>query len=646
MGNYQPSDGAPADASWQPIYLAYRDIAGRAPIDKVGYTSVHMTPACFGNGTYDNSAFQTCFSNLLATEYRRFIFDVYWDTSNHRFSLCPVQLPDIDSSSSTAQAAAYTSRSLAASSSATQTAASAFQSLAPSSDTAAATADGLSKRQAAASGAGSAKILVSSTSSSVTSIPSSSTATTDTSITKTTDPAGSTLYDFGPFQCSDDINLDSLIDIYSSYVSSMANQVQARLQILQFNLHAAALLGDPYGLAPTPSPGDMPDQDSLIGSQLDNNYRDILYKPGQLLQDRSNLNASWLKVTTKGRLPILKYYNSYNTSHGDIATDDGWPSELYILFTQFRQTLVTWGTTDPQMAGYGFSNDSDIVFPANYLDKPSPYQASAAGIVTSGCLYENNVTSVSQVNNTWGLAYLNQAGDVNNDVIRNLTSCGLAPTINSTLDGLSAADGYVPYQNLSRAAIFGWAPGQPINVTQGVGGDQLRCVVIDSSDAYQGHWRVDNCQSKHRAACRVGGQPYQWRLSSYNVRFGDAPDACQDDAEFDVPATGLENTYLYNHILGENDTQRRQPFVDGVWINLNDLDTANCWVTTGPDGTCRYSNKHQEKHDREVLIPTIGALLVLILTALTILVKCNSNYLKNRHRRSGPGGWQYEGVPS
>ena len=646
MGDYQPSDGAPADDTWQPVYLAYRDIAGRAPIDKVGYTSVHMTPACFGNGTYDNSAFKTCFSNLLATEYRRFIFDVYWDTANHRFSLCPVQLPDEDSSSSTAQAAAYTSKSLATSSSTSQPAAKVSKPLSSSSNAEATAAASLTKRQAAASSAGSAQISDSVISSTETIKPASPTVSTDASVPKTTDPAGHTLYDFGPFQCSDDVNLNSVIDVYSSYVSSTANEVQARLQILQFNLHAAALLDNPYGPAPAPSPGDMPDQDSLIGSQMENNYHDILYKPGQLLQDRANLNASWLKVTTEDRLPILNYYNSYGISHGDIATDDGWPSELYILFTHFRQMLVTWGTIDPQMAGYGFSNDSDIIFPANYLGQPKPYQASAAGIVTSGCLYENNVTSASQVNNTWGLAYLNQPGDVNNDMVRNLTSCGLAPTINSTLGGLSAAEGYIPYQNLSRAAIFGWAPGQPINVTQGIRNDQLRCVVIDSSDAYQGHWRVENCQARHRAACRVGGQPYQWRLSSSNVKFGDAPDACQDDATFDVPATGLENTYLYNHILSENDTQRRQPFIDGVWINLNDLDSANCWVTTGPNGNCQYSNTHQEKHNREVLIPTIGALVVLILTALTILVKCNSSYLKNRHRRSGPGGWQYEGVPS
>ena len=224
MGDYQPSDGAPADDTWQPVYLAYRDIAGRAPIDKVGYTSVHMTPACFGNGTYDNSAFKTCFSNLLATEYRRFIFDVFWDTANHRFSLCPVQLPDEDSSSSTAHAAASTSTSLATSSSPSQPAANVSQSLAPASSTEATTAATLTKRQAAASSAESAQISDSIISPTVNADPSAPTATTGTSVPKTTDPAGHTLYDFGPFQCSDDVNLDSLIDVYSSYVSSTAKR--------------------------------------------------------------------------------------------------------------------------------------------------------------------------------------------------------------------------------------------------------------------------------------------------------------------------------------------------------------------------------------------------------------------------------------
>jgi len=54
--------------------------------------------------------------------------------------------------------------------------------------------------------------------------------------------------------------------------------------------------------------------------------------------------------------------------------------------------------------------------------------------------------------------------------------------------------------------------------------------------------------------------------------------------------------------------------------------------------------KNQQR--REVLIPTIAAIIVLLLTALTLFVKCNVNRRMSRRRKRGEGGWDYEGVPS
>jgi hypothetical protein len=55
---------------------AYRDITGQAPIDKVAYPGVYITAACFPNNVYDGEVFESCISNLLSAQYRRFIFDI------------------------------------------------------------------------------------------------------------------------------------------------------------------------------------------------------------------------------------------------------------------------------------------------------------------------------------------------------------------------------------------------------------------------------------------------------------------------------------------------------------------------------------------------------------------------------------------
>lgn len=627
-GSYQPSDDAKPDDYQASLNLAYRDIAGKAPIDKVGYPAVHVTPACFGNGTYDNSEFRTCISNLMSVEYRHFIFDIYWDTRNSYFNFCPVQLPEVSTTTTTASPVDTSTVSTSA-----------------SSRTAGASTGTREKRQTAAS-SGSSQGGSSISSPSVTSAPPSSTTAAATSVPSTTDAAGSTLYEYGPFQCSNDITLDSLLDIYSSWTRYTANPVQARLMIFQFNLHAAAALSDPTGPAPTPAADDLPDSDDLIGTQLKNSFGRVIYTPGQLLQDRQDLNNSWLHISEEYRLPMLGYYNTFKTSNGHIATNDGWPSEDYILFTKLNQLLVTWGSIGPEMRGYNFANDSDTIFPSDYLYENHAYRTNDAGTVTSGCFYDANAKSPSRVNNTWAMGTMNSAVDaVNDDMVRNMTACGLASDLNATLDGVSAAQNFGPYLDLRQATMFGWAPGNPKNFSDNSTAEHYRCVVIDSSDGYKGLWRLANCLNKYRAACRVGDQPYNWRLSNIEVAYGNAHDACDSGTSFDLPRTGLENTYLHEQILADNQTQNGNSLMN-VWVNLNDLDKTNCWVTAGANASCPYQTSEDELHNRNVIIPTIAVLIVLILTGLTILVKCNTNYRRSKHHRTGPGGWEYEGVPS
>lgn len=348
---------------------------------------------------------------------------------------------------------------------------------------------------------------------------------------------------------------------------------------------------------------------------------------------------------------MVEYFNTTTLANGAIATDDGWPNELYLLLTRLERVILTWGTIDPEMEGYNFESDGRHVFPAGMLSRQRELSQDEEGVVTSGCYYRDDEKDAAQINNTWAVRSVNNTQGSTQSFVQNMTSCGISAVLNDTLGNATADAAYMPYQRFTEAGVLGWADGEPRNTSSpgvDVDGDdkQFRCAVIDSSNNYRGKWRVVSCQGQYRAACRTGGQPYNWRLTRTETDFTGAPDSCPEGSSFDLPVTQLENTYLYEQILKDAADTRDSSIQSSVWINLNALDAMDCWVTTGPNGTCRYQNDSREERNRQVLIPTIAALIILILTVLTILVKCNVNRRNSRRHRVGPGGWEYEGVPS
>jgi hypothetical protein len=584
---------------------------------------------------YDDIPTQTCLSNLLASQFRRVIVDLYWDNINRQFNLCPVELPPLAGNATSGYSvdvSALSSITAATSSSANIVPATAAVDQARS----------LSPRQA--TGTNSTSTLAGTT---------SITSTSEAPIPTSTGVSGDTLLELGPFKCSLDLNLGSIMSLYSDYFDKTSNTVSAQLQYLSFNLHAASPFTDPSHSAETPMQGRLPRGGELIGAQFEANLPQALYTPTALLEDRTNLNRSWFR-DTDSMTTDTQYFVTSDKNDGVTTTQDGWPGAEWVVLTEHKRLLLNWGDVDPQMEEYDFEGDSGNVFPAGYLNSSREITIDDAGDVVSGCFYQAGDTTVTQVNSSWALATARAEGSTAlSHLVRNLTECGFSPILNTTLGGSAVQDSLALYRSFAQSAVFGWAPGEPRNVSKPGQNDektqiQYGCAVIDSTGNYSGHWRIDACQHERRAACRIAQEPYAWRLSTMDVPFDGAPVACPDSTVFDLPRTGLENTYLYREIL--NTTRAAgddaSSILSGVWINFNSLDQENCWVTGGPNATCPYSGISDTEQQRDVLIPTIAALIILILTVLTLLVKCNENRRNSKTRRRGEGGWEYEGVPS
>jgi hypothetical protein len=649
--DYQPDTGAEPDDHWSTVYLSMRDASASIPINFITHPGVHLTEACFASGVYDDLPTQTCISDLFASQFRRLIIDLYWDNINQQFNLCPVELPPLTGNAtagySVDSSALY---SITASSDDT-----------PSETTATPTAVSnrtdvpsptFGKRQASASSLTPFSMpMANSTSSNATStISNAPTSTTDEAIPTSTGMSGGTLLQLGPYMCSLDLNIGSIISLYNDYISHTSDTVSARLQYLDINLHAAAPFTNPSAPAHTPLPLRLPHGDDLIGAQFRSGLDGNLYTPKNLQDDRQDLNKSWFRDNYRVRTDTSYFSVTEATGDQTMSTPDGWPGESWILLTDSRRVLVSWGTIDPQMNQYDFQTDSSNIFNASDLMSTSPVQWNGNGGITAGCFYQEGATTAAATNASWAMAMIDSTSvEILPKLAKNMTACGISPTLNMTIGGTAAQNDLQPYRDFAQSSVYGWAPGEPANASSFKQNDDLRCAVLDSTSSYHGHWRVRECQTYLRAACRVGGEPYNWQLSSFTVPFGAAPEACPENTEFSLPRTGLENTYLYQQVLNwtsqDCDGSCRN-VLSGIWINFNSLDQPNCWIVDGPNATCPYGDFAAEQQQRQVLIPTIAAIIILILTVLTILVKCNQNRRNRRSRRKGENGWDYEGIPS
>lgn len=570
-------------------------MAGQIPLNYVTNPAVSLSAACFGNHIYDRDDAAKCFSNLLAIGYRRFVVDLYWSVNRRTWSFCPVSVP-VESG-----------------------------------------------------------VAVSSGTSTTTATASADSAT----VTSSADSHGRTLYELGSYKCTDNLDPYILAEVLVGYFRETNSRLTVYTTYLVLNLHVAASDSTPDEPASAISGGQLPSGTELAGSILGVALENFIYSPAQLASDRSNLNQSWYNVE-EGYMPITEYFTVHENKAGEQSTPDGWPSSKYIQLAKRDRVLIEYGSIDSQLVDYNLSTEQNLVFPPGYLTSNSKTSAATNGSLTSGCLYEPGLTRVSQTNSSWaiysplpvsdGLSTDETMGSLSN-VLSDITACGLSPMLNTTLFGQTADQQVEYYRNVSLSSSWAWAIGQPHDANYGGGdGDPKydRCAIMDLT--LDGHWRSTNCTEQRYGACRIGNSPFSWVLSDTTEYFSNVSNTCPPGSSFAVPRTGLENTYLYQHILSlpktKVDLSSTDPTLREVFVDFNSIDVTSCWVAGGYGARCPYASDPQQLERRTVLVAAIAGIIVLIITALTFFVKCNANRRNSRRRKRVIEGWEYEGVPS
>lgn len=623
-----------------------------------------MTAACFSNHQYEDIAAARCISNLLATGFGRLAVDLYWDYNRRVWSFCPVQIPAaLPSSAILTTSISVPSVSLATGSNyvtgINATAAGGVNGVTRSHLTSTSTAQ-MSKeamvkaRQFVSSSSSYISSLTSATRASNTIVTSSmqanlSSATTTSGFVAVPTAApglgNEVLITLGPYTCSTSFTLSSFISLLSDYALKTDDTLDAVINYITFNVHAAASASNPTAPAPAPPNNALPTANETIGSLAYAGLASYLYTYADLRAQRQDVNSTWLKPSIFPG-PSTGYYTFQSTSQGLVSVPDGWPTAYFLLYNA-RRLLIELGTIDAQMANYSTTATDSYIFPSNYLLNPANVTLSQNGTVTTGCLYLANNTNPNTINASWAIATadsslsasLSAAAPFYNQSlpsITNLTACGISFLLNETYSNTTADISIAPYRDLAYSSVWSWAPGQP---ARGTNDSQVRCAGFPLATA--GRWAVLDCQEHHPAACRADARPHVWRIASQRGTYEAVDDNCPSGFRFAVPRTALESRYLLEAV-------RAQALAGGdgvVWVNFNSLDVPDCWVT-GVNTTCPYQGTGVDLEYRRITVPAVAAVVVLVVALLTIVVKINANRQNSRRKRVGEDGWDYEGVPS
>ncbi|GBF66898.1 maintenance of telomere capping protein [Trichophyton mentagrophytes] len=594
MRDFDPDKSASLYPPWNTVELSQRDASLQIPLDHVIVPAVSLSAACFGDGRYEENPTKKCVSNLLSVGYRRLYVDVYWSPRERIWSFCPIDSTVTDSTPATSSMMSPQDRTSSASSA----------------------------------------------------VP------TTTSITANIRKRD-TLYHMGPYSCAKSLGISTLSDILKDYFKTTENTLNADMMFLIINVHASASPGSPEEPSGKPSLEDLPPPPLLFGKIMGEALGRSIYSPKQLMENRRNLRESWFSVSPPYQ-PILEYLKTTVDGKNRLVTSTGWPCTGYAVLSQATRLVMGWGTIDPQMSSYNFTGD-DLVFPPGSLESRIDVEFASASDLTKGCLYDADTTTLSEIERPWAVAVLPSRNTSNelSLLTHQLASCGISAIVNHTLFNVTADTDISPYQNVSFSTTWSWAKGEPRNSTGASTPktkDSFRCAAMHAVSS--GRWHAHDCNDVYRVACRVGNSPHEWIISKHATTYFNAEKACPDSTLFSVPRTALENTYLYAKLDSEsNSTAIISPDVEDnnstqvLWVDFNSADVPTCWVTHGPRAQCPYELDNNEIERRAILVPTIAAIIVLIVAALTLFVKCNANR-RNSRRRRVIDGWDYEGVPS
>lgn len=208
----------------------------------------------------------------------------------------------------------------------------------------------------------------------------------------------------GDYACSTTMTLELLAGLLDDYFQHTDITTTATMSYLIVNIHAAASQKTPNDPGAQPSPHMLPGEGKLISDVFKGNLSDKVYTPKKLQQERDTLNNTWFNVPWDN-MPSRGYLSTSRRTDDTLMTEDGWPTETFVMFGEFHRLLAGFGTIDPQMAEYNVAGDRDIIFSSGELFNGRNTTTSSAGNVTNGCL-PHSASTIPNATSSWAISFV------------------------------------------------------------------------------------------------------------------------------------------------------------------------------------------------------------------------------------------------
>lgn len=247
----------------------------------------------------------------------------------------------------------------------------------------------------------------------------------------------------------------------------------------------------------------------------------------------------------------------------------------------------------------------------------------------------------------------------NSTSFRKYVTCGYSPIMNGSSYPIL---GHAPTSDISSIlsyysprSFWSWAPNQPKdrqslrNSTSFKKREELtsnsqvshKCVSLQDSG-----FVLSDCYDEHRFACQKKNSPNEWKVTEQSQSYFSVDnDVCPEGYLFSVPHLSIEAQALRQAIELE---EKALP----IWVDLNDITVANCFVPGGPYAQCPYQKTVTGRRLVGLIAPSFAvALVILILIFIEKIFRVNPVQTnRKRHWRRAINEYNkqhgYEGVPS
>ena len=442
------------------------------------------------------------------------------------------------------------------------------------------------------------------------------------------------------YHCQPSFTLDLVMQEFRSYFMSTNTNIAVNLIQIMFNLYdfdfsesknKTIASKELKNYATFSNYGN-----STLNSSL-SSVSDMLYTPQDLTTYQKTQSGTGISAF-------------YNTSAFDF------PLSQTFLLNDYKRLITYVAENKVPKSALGSNDENTIFFNEDFADISYTSDESLLERCGSRTLSDFNKRSL---NSNFRTVMDNENVPFPHSSFRKYVTCGYSPILNASRYSIPNKPATTDISDILTyyfpRSYWSWAPGQPHDRQHTANTSSFdkrdykssdnqmarKCVTLQESG-----FVLSNCYEEHKFACQKFNSPNEWKISvSSDTYFSDDYGDCPEGYLFNVPQLSIEVDSLRQEVANSGE---KYP----IWVDLNDITVANCFVTGGPYAQCPYQRTVSGRRLVELIAPSfVVALVIVVLIFIEKIFRVNPVQTnRKRYWRRAINEYNkqhgYEGVPS